>query len=493
MKLPEIPRALSKAMLDGHSLVGILMGALIYLVCFSGTLAVLTAEFGMWEAPEGPFIDSVSPELYATVGQSAYEVAHAAGYDHAVYVVAPTPENPRLMVTGYDDFGGYRQWMANADGTLTDPPHTPWTEFMRYHHYNLHLPGMVGYYVVGLIGSLLIASLISGVIAHRRILKDAFRLRLGGTGRLANADLHNRIGVWALPFHLIVSLTGSLLGLAGLLIGMVAFAAYDGNQDKAWEILFPAAGTEDHSPAPVPDIRPILADLETRTPGTEIVWIGYDHVGTKGQAVLLATAEPGHLSRSEMWTYGGDGQFRVKAGYTDGTAGMRIYGMLAPLHFGTYGGLALKLVYMVLGAGLTIIVATGINIWLARKRTQGYAVPHFERAWGVFVWGQFAAFALAGVLEIAGLAPALPVYWAATLLPIIAALWLKVPAADLVRLVQTAGGVLLAVLAVGHVAAWGLVSLDAFIIDSGFFLLGLLLIRRAARTAIPAPRPQPAE
>jgi hypothetical protein len=34
-------------------------------------------------------------------------------------------------------------------------------------------------------------------MAHPRIFKDAFRLRIGGSVRLEQADLHNRLSVWA--------------------------------------------------------------------------------------------------------------------------------------------------------------------------------------------------------------------------------------------------------------------------------------------------------
>ena len=48
---------------------------------------------------------------------------------------------------------------------------------------------------------------------HPRVLRDAFHLRLGGSRRLQEADLHNRLGIWALPFHFTLALTGALCAL----------------------------------------------------------------------------------------------------------------------------------------------------------------------------------------------------------------------------------------------------------------------------------------
>ena len=84
--------------------------------------------------------------------------------------------------------------------------------------------------LVGLIGVALLSSLISGILAHPRIFRDAFHLRLGGSKRLQEADFHNRLGVWALPFHIIISLTGAFLGLTTIIVGVLGMA-------KAFETL----------------------------------------------------------------------------------------------------------------------------------------------------------------------------------------------------------------------------------------------------------------
>jgi hypothetical protein len=80
------------------------------------------------------------------------------------------------------------------------------------------------------------------------------RFVCAGVARLTNADLHNRIGIWALPFHLIVALTGSLLGLSGLIIMVLALVSFKGDQEKAIAALLGPQPTKDSRPAPLPDI-----------------------------------------------------------------------------------------------------------------------------------------------------------------------------------------------------------------------------------------------
>ncbi len=468
----------TKTLLGAHTWLGVVFAALVYLICVSGTLSVLLDEFKLWEAPTVARVEKASPELLARVAETVYPIAKAKGLDHDLFITAPTPELPwlRVFAMGPHDGPGpqaHEEWIVDGEGRLHPEAEAPWSEFLRDHHYRLHLPAPLGSYAVGIIGTLLLGSLISGVLAHRRILRDAFRLRWGGTRRLSNADLHNRIGVWALPFHLIVSLTGSLLGLAGLIIGVLAFVAYGGDQDKAIAALLGPQPTGEHAPAPMPDIAPMMRQILERTPGAEATMVIYRDVGTVGQVVSITTAEPRHLARNEGWTFDGEGKLLAKAGFTDGTVGMRIYGMITPLHFGTYGGIGLKLIYAALGAGLCVVAAAGINMWLARQRERGRPRPRTERMWAAWVWGQIPTYALAAV--VAGLSvlagKAAPVglllatYWLATLAGCALALW----ASDdrvVARSARALGGVLVLVVGAGHLLAWPSASATGLWIDA---------------------------
>lgn len=468
----SISPAFSRAVLGSHSLLGVVFGALIFLICVSGTLAVLSDEFTIWETPEVPHVASASPEFLARVASDTYAAARKEGITHDMYLTAPTSELPRVTASALDH-GRSHVWSVDGDGRFSERPLTPWTSFMQDVHFNLNM-GIIGRYLVGIIGTLLLASLITGVLAHRRIIKDAFRLRWGGSKRLANADLHNRVGVWALPFHLIVSLTGSLLGLSGLIIMILAYVAFQGDTEKAIAALLGPQAVEDARPAPLADVRPMIAYVQARSPGAVVASLDYDDVGTKGQRVTVSVAAPGYLTRAEAWTFDGAGKFIWKAGYTDGSVGMRINGMLTPLHYGTYGGIWLKLIYVLLGTGLCTVIASGANIWLARRRDQGRAAPRLERLWNALVWVQPAAWAGCAIAALFGV-PALPVYWGMTLIALVTSLR-PTRAADVVRLLRLIGAASLGALAIAQIAVGGTASVVALMIDLALLLGALVLL-----------------
>lgn len=488
-------------MLDGHGLLGVIFGAILYVICLSGSLIVLVDQLTLWERPQAPAVSSVSPDLLMQVSREGYVRARSAGVAHDIFVNAPTPELPLLSVLAYGEGGGetnHRDWSVDAAGKFGPGTEVPWVAFVQKLHFNLTAPGAIGRYLVGIFGTLLLASLVTGLLAHRRILRDAFRLRWGGGKRLTNADLHNRIGIWALPFHLIVSLTGSLLGLSGLIIFVLALVAYRGDQTKAIASLLGPQPTEDARYAPVPDILPMIARIERDTPGARISQLRFEHVGTAGQQVTISVAAPGYLTRAESYVFAPDATLKHKAGFTDGNAGMRIYGMITPLHYGTYGGVPLKIIYTLLGTGLTLIVATGGNVWLARRRDQGRAAPHLEKLWTALIWGQPLILALTAVSALAGIEALVAIYWMATFATWLVALFLPRPGMT-VRTFQIGCGALLTALATMHMARNGIAQLMALAIDlalllgSGTLLRLAMLSPRGKALAVSARQLAPAE
>ena len=477
-----ISREFTRSLLNAHSTLGILFAALVYLVCFSGTVAVLTDEFIRWERPDAPVVTGASDDALVRAAREGYARARADGGKIEMLVItAPSDLLPQMSITAYDG-AEERTWSADAQGHVLPPATASWAAFVREHHYSFNIPDPFGRYLVGIIGTLLIASLVSGVLAHRRIIRDAFRLRRGGAPRLAAADLHNRIGVWALPFHFIVALTGSLLGLAGLIISVLALVAYQGDQQKAIAALTGPGPTADKRAAPLPDIRPMLATIAARSPGAPVTSVLFLQAGTRGQIVSLTTAEPAHLARNEGWTFSPDGKLLAKAGFTDGGLGMRIYGMITPLHYGTYGGLPLKLIYVLLGAGLTTIVASGMSIWLHRRREQGQPAPVRERLWEALIWSQPAAYAGSAIGVLLFKLPPLPLFWG--IIAVMLALSAVLASRRIVRAsFQAMSGGLLIMAASIHaitVKADGLgLGLDlAVLILGGMLVYGLLRTRR---------------
>lgn len=478
---PKASAPLVRAVLAGHSALGLAFAALIFLVCFSGAVAVLRPEIERWETPQAPVVHALSPEAVTTLRDEA--LARYPGAHH-LYIYLPTEESPRATIM-IDAVEGepLKQWLADADGHLVREYLTPWTQFLQRLHFYLHLPPTWGLIIVGLTGVALLSSLVSGVIAHPRVFRDAFHLRWGGSKRLQEADMHNRLGVWGLPFHVIVSLSGALLGLSTLMIGILAMVVFKGDVNKAYELFLAPAPADDPRPAPLPPLEGMFAVVAEQAPQARVTALFFEHPGETGQSVLVTGETPNRLDRGDFWVFGGDGKL-LEGGYSDSTEpGNAILQGLYVLHFGTFGGWPIKIAYVLLGMGLTVVTASGVAIWLARRRDKGKPAPGWERVWTAFCWGQPPAFALAALVAL--LAPAvalLPVWGVVSLAALaLAALW---PPRTLSLVLRAASAALIALAPITHVLTHGgsHESTDAWIVN------GIMLLTALACAASLLPR-----
>lgn len=471
--MSRIPAGFVRAVLRGHSSLGLAFAALIYLICLSGSLAVFAHEFQRWESATAPQVNAVTPDAV----QTAFAAAIAKGgpeVEH-VYITLPSPDFPRLLL--YVDAKTDREFLADTKGQLVDGQAFAWTEFVTRLHINLHLPRTWGGFLVGLIGVALLSSLISGILAHPRIFRDAFHLRLGGSKRLQEADFHNRLGVWALPFHLIISLTGAFLGLTTIVVGVLGMAMFNGDVNKVYALFIPAPPVDDPRPAPVLDLRPMFAKIPDR--GGLIEYIFTEHPTEMGGAALFNVKQPDRLAGTDSYAFRRDATIYQEKQAAKNNVGEDILASAGAVHFGWFGGGLVKIVYFALGLGLTYLAASGVNIWLVRRRDKGRPAPGWERAWAATVWGQPAGIAAAAIagLVAADVVPAIIAWLAVSLVFLIAAI--RIPAPSLSALGRLATGALLLVAAATHLTLRGGIGaadsmawiVNAALIAGGVFLL----------------------
>ncbi len=480
-----LPPQFVRAMLAGHSALGLAFAALIYIVCITGTVSVFMFELQRWEQPDiAPINRPLTADEVGAAINAGYTQAVADKAAHDMFVMGPSPRaaHSRLMVTYHDhETGAEGNWLADASGALIARAHAPWTEFVTELHTSLHLPRTWGFFLVGLTGVALLSSLISGILSHPRILKDAFHLRRGGSWRLQEADLHNRLGVWGLPFHFVVSLSGALLGLSVLIVGVLALAAYDGDSEKAFAAILGPRASADETPAPLPDVAAMMRKVEAQEPDAQFASARIDHIGEAGQVVHLGMRSPGHLAMANTYYFKGDGTPLGDGGLERGGVGQRILGLLQPLHFGWFGGLPIKLAYGLLGLALSVITFTGVTIWLARKRDKGTPVPRWEKIWMGIGWGQPLALAVSAIAALYGSAAIILYGYLATATLALFAALLTTDVRAAARILRLACALALALLIVAYLTIWA-----ARIVDPLAWALTAVLAFIAILMAIPA-------
>ncbi|WP_395335495.1 PepSY-associated TM helix domain-containing protein [Novosphingobium sp. BL-8H] len=411
-----IPPETVRAVLSSHSVLGLAFAAVIYLVCLTGTIAVFAPDLQRLEVPATPVVRHLSDVAAA---RAIAEGARQVPADASLYLTMPTTGKEGATLVGYKpDFE--RNWAIAEDGALA-PLEAVWTEFLIDLHVRLHLPRSWGAFIVGLTGVALLSSLVSGVLAHPRVVRDAFHLRLGGSRRLQEADLHNRLGVWALPFHFTLALTGALLGLSTLIVAVLSLLLYRGDMDRVYALFLDPPPPVDARAVPMPDIAALIAEARARSPGAEPQSLVVERPGRADMRITIHGGRPKLLVQQDELQFDAHGKPIHEEHPQDMVVGTRMLTGIGQLHFGWYGGLPVRIAYGLLGLALCVVTSSGVTIWLARRRDRGRPAPQWERIWAGVCWGQPVVLTLTAVLALVVPASPLATVWLALTVVAIAA------------------------------------------------------------------------
>lgn len=227
-----------RRMIRSHSILGISFAAMIYVIAVTGALTLFVDEITLWENHDAPMAEFSPSSAYQNGFEQLWQKKDPENSFSNMLSYGPHEFSPALLMrlNAKNPEGELVQtnWVADPQtGDILRQVEAPLAEMIEELHVALHLPRPWGRYIVGLLGVCMFSLVMSGILAHPSIIKDAFKLRLSRRPRMAWTDVHNRLSVWGLPFHLVLTFTGGFLGLAGLTILVLAYTAYNGDTEKA--------------------------------------------------------------------------------------------------------------------------------------------------------------------------------------------------------------------------------------------------------------------
>ncbi|MAW99328.1 MAG: peptidase [Sphingomonas sp.] len=368
--------------LSAHAVIGLLASALLYVVCITGTLAVFHQETQRIEQPGAPEMTAIAPEAVQRAVANVLTSEPAGKPVTHLYVQLPDGGLPRTAITTDN-----RSVNVAPDGAITGPQEKGWSEFVAELHYTLMLPQNWGLVTVGALGAMMLALTITGVIAHPRIFRDAFRLRARHGSGVGLADWHNRLSVWTLPFSIAIALTGALIGLAYLTNYGLSKQFYGGDALAAYAPIFGKEPELDDPSVKVPDVASALRGVAQRFPDVRPYFVVVHEPGSPEQHVQVIARVPHRLIYGESYNFDAHGRFLNKVGMSDGSLGQQAAASNYNLHFGNFAGLPGKIAYFVFGAALCAIIATGPLLWLGKRRRRGLVEPKLAASWDAVMWG----------------------------------------------------------------------------------------------------------
>lgn len=417
----ELSQARTKRLTAIHGWSAVLLGLLLYAVVATGAVAVFSEEIGRWSAGEVQDQPVLSRDIDALVQRLSAEVDPAfreeigiwSGEGDDFFAFFHThrmhPEDGELA-----DYGTlFRvnavtgETLDRADGFIWDDRSawdtTPLSTFFVQLHVQLYLPNPWGLILTGILGLMMMAAVVSGVLIHRHVIRDLFLAERPG-GRLAGVrDRHALSSTWSIPFAFLLAFTGSFFSFAGTIgLPIVATVAFQGDQEAMAERLYEPPVAENTLPARTASLDALVADSTART-GTAPYFIDVSHPG-RADARVTIWHDPGDGGLGWIGNrYAGASQAFIGRALNIGTEpslGNTLYGLMAPLHFGHFGGLLSKAIWGALGVSMCFVIISGFRLWVRRRSQErlwqrfglavvvtGYGLPvaMLVSAWGFFL------------------------------------------------------------------------------------------------------------
>lgn len=343
----------------------------LFMLCLTGLPLIFHDEIeslGGGTALQGPASARSGQPLDRIVSAALQDYTKAAGQPGVPLFIGFSAENPLITITigpradapeaqmrlfSYDRVTGAAVGEVEQGGVM---------DFLLQLHTDLLL-GLPGMLFLGVMAVLFVIALISGVVLYVPFMRRlAFgTLRHDRSARVRNLDQHNLLGALALGWMLVIGLTGVINAFADPLTAMW-------RNGELQSMVAGQNGQAALAPADYGSIDTATASAQAALPGQMPQFIGFPGgawSSTRHYAIFFQGDTPltSHLLTPALV----DAATGTLADVRPMPATMQALMLSKPLHFGDYGGLALKLVWAALTLATLWVLWTGLVLWLKKR------------------------------------------------------------------------------------------------------------------------------
>lgn len=377
-----------------HTWASLILGWLLYAIFVTGTLSFFQNEITVWMKPElHQSVPSQSQIQQSQVALNYLQKNHPDAGSWSIQLPNSRQNTTVVNVRGANEDprarrGGQRIILDSATGEVLEARETRGGGFLYRFHFELYgLDRIWARWIVGVATLLMFVAIISGIITHKKIFKDFFTFR-PAKGQRSWLDAHNATAVFALPFHLMITLSGLLLLLFTLMPWGVE-RIYENRgaflQDQRQALLETSQQARGEGrgerakpkaqPAPLADLAPIITDAQKQWPNNPIGTITIVAPNTqKAQIELRALHGESVAHRNVYPSLAYDGLTgALKTDDTqlkNPTIPAAIYNVTTTLHEARGVDLPLRWILFFSGILGTLMIATGLILWCVKRAPQ---------------------------------------------------------------------------------------------------------------------------
>ncbi|MEM9859279.1 MAG: PepSY-associated TM helix domain-containing protein, partial [Bacteroidota bacterium] len=394
-----------------HTVAGIVISFALFVIFYAGAFSLFREEVSQWENPDmrQPVPENIDLDQALLKVDSIYEL----NLHEFTNVSPPSEEYPVVYVYGaFNDTDSTTERMAAyvnpADMRVQDvkEPRTTLNTTIYYLHYFRQIP-VIGLYLSGFVGLFFLFAIVTGLLIHwRNLLTKFYAFVKEGKWKMIWTNAHTVLGVIGLPFQLIYAITGAFFGLLSLILLPAVFLLYDGDTEKVLNKINPSAALTVEEDAPdyehyslteladrveqqYPDFH--IRNIRLRNYGKEdalALWNIDSHEGIHSSGVLAMRMKDGQILE----------EYSILP--NERTYSYSVINFITKLHFGSFGGMTLRVIYFVLSMITCFMIISGVLIWRTARDNKSYTFKqrlfhHRVTKWYLAIClSMFPAFAL---------------------------------------------------------------------------------------------------
>ncbi|MCE2563589.1 PepSY domain-containing protein [Komagataeibacter sp. FNDCF1] len=336
-----------------HAWVGFMAGILLLVVFAGGTLAVFDTEITRWMQPENLRLPGNTQPTPTALEAARHDLEALRAGGEFPFLSLPSARDPMLRLLHYDGHEFIGPALDPLDGQAVAVRQTVGGQLFYNLHFTLWLGHDWGRRVVDGLGLAMIVATLSGVIIHlRALLPDLVVFRPFASRARAWLDVHVVIGVFFLPFIVGMAYTGVVIHSAAILP--------DGAPAHRRP---PAARADVKAAVALPPLAPILnrAAQEFGTGQTGFFLFNPNYI-----SAARSDGAGFRLTRDEAEFRYDDGMF-LRTLRHDRAMEIVAQGIRG-FHYARWTPPGLRWLYFLSGLGGTVLIASGLVLFLMRHR-----------------------------------------------------------------------------------------------------------------------------
>ncbi|MFI2742657.1 PepSY-associated TM helix domain-containing protein [Zhouia sp. PK063] len=364
-----------------HTISGIIISVLLYVIFFAGSFSFFRDEIVNWERNDKVQstqalhlnIDTALDTIGKTFDLKGRDITFRKYYEEQQISTNITAskdslvKNAKLTKFLYLNTKNYTQENYYSSYSLG--------EFLYRLHFFAQVPYPYGYYLSGFTAFFFLFALITGILVHwDKIVSNFFLFRPKAKLKTLWTDMHTALGTIGFPFQFVYAVTGTFFMIKLLIVAPNVIAFYNGDQNKLYEAL------EYNNPTfPYKNIALNKSfNINKYVDETSAKWKDFNvtkvDIINYGDANMYVNVE-GETAYSSKYTGIGKITYKVandsivatKKPYTETTYLDGVKNVLYRLHYGDYAGYPLRIISFIMGIIGCLVILSGVLIWLTAR------------------------------------------------------------------------------------------------------------------------------